>query len=426
MGNPVNVGARLMENAVPGQILVSQAAAELAQDRIRFRALKSIHIKGQNSPISVTEAIQPKISRIHISKPTEYPIVGRETELKQLCKLLTEVESGKSQIVTIEPEAGLGKSQLVSAWAKHAHQRNVPLFWGTSQSTEQNIPYRVWQDILSSFLKFDHSMPTIARHTQIENYILSLAPHSVVYMPLLNDMLDHVDIIENNITTGLTAQERQQALITFILSLFQAVATQTPLLLVFDDVHWMDAISWELVLQVVRSLQVTNSPHLFVFITRPMEKKPNVVTWLQQLDHHTHINLHSLTPTDIETLISNHLGIPPSGLPSDLRNLIQNRAEGNPLLATELLLNLQTQHIVTVYTHANSGKKYCLIDPAFEQVATSLPDSLQGLILSRIDRLPTPQQLILKLACDWARIYTPFIETPIPTLSTISNCFLGK
>jgi class 3 adenylate cyclase/tetratricopeptide (TPR) repeat protein len=404
MGYPVIMAARLMARAKPGQVLVSQAAADQAQGRppvpqgrFRFRDLGAIRVKGSARPLLVVEAVRVEMAGQHLLERFERPMVGRDEELKQLLLLLDEVEAGTSRVVTIEAEAGVGKSRLVTAWAGHAHERGLSVLWGTAQSIERHAPYRAWRDVLSAFLGLEESTAVTDRRARAENCVHALAPDAAVYIPLLNDILD-LNLLDNELTGGLSAQGRQQALITLLLGLFQAAAARSPLLLVLEDVHWLDALSWELALQLARSLEATGAPFLLLLVTRPVVDLPATAAALRRLPYSRLLPLSALRPAAIEALIANHLGVAIQRLPPELIELIQSRAEGNPFFAEELLLNLEAQGVVTVRPDPGSGQARCHLHKELAQVAEKLPDSLQGVILARVDRLPPMEQLLLKLA----------------------------
>jgi tetratricopeptide (TPR) repeat protein len=105
-------------------------------------------------------------------------------------------------------------------------------------------------------------------------------------------------------------------------------------------------------------------------------------------------------------LIANRLGVQADDLPSNLLQLIQSRAEGNPFFAEELLLNLQAHGVIAMQPDPESGQPRCLLQKELDQVASALPNSLQEVILARIDRLPPEQQLVLKLAAVIGRTFT--------------------
>ena len=404
MGNPVNMAARLMVEAKPGQVLVSRSAADLAQGRIRFHDLGAIPVKGRATPLPVAEAVLVEAAGRHVSDQFEQPMVGRDEELTQLLTLLDEIEAGESRVVILEAAAGLGKSRLVAEWAGHIRHRGWRGFLGAAQSIEQHTPYRAWRDLLSSFLGLDGLTDLAERQAQVERRVHALAPDAAVYIPLLNDILD-LALPDNDLSKGLSAQGRQQALITLLLALFRAAAAQSPLLLVLEDVHWLDAVSWELALQLARGLQVTGAPFMLLLVTRPVDDPPAAAVTLRRLPYSRHLPLNSLPPEPITALMANHLGVAADSLPADLITLVQSRAEGNPFFAEELLLNLQAHGVVTVRPDPESGRPRCQLQKELGKVATALPDSLQGVILARIDRLPPGQQLVLKLAAVIGRAF---------------------
>lgn len=404
MGNWVNMAARLMIKANPGQILISKSVAEAVEGRIRCRTLGDIQVKGRETPLAIAEAVMIETER-HLAEQFDLEMVGRTDELNKLLILLDEVKAGGSRVVTIEADAGLGKSRLVAAWAENIRLQGLHGFLGAAQSIEQHTPYRAWRDLLSSFLDLDNLTSLKDQQIKVKTRIHASAPDSTMYIPLLNDILD-LELPDNEMTKGLTARGRQQALITFLLKLFQTAADQSPLLLVLEDAHWLDVLSWDLALQLARGLEAAKSPFLLLLVMRPMENQLEAAFQLRQLSYSHNIHLSFLSAEAIEAVIANHLKVEAKSIPIKLVSLINKRSEGNPFFAEEILQNLLASGVVTTETDPIINISKCTLRSGFDQTAATLPESLQGVILARIDRLPPTQQLVLKYAAVIGRVFS--------------------
>ncbi len=418
MGNEVNMAARLMVRAAPGQILTTRQVADITADRFQFRALGEIQVKGRVEPLAIAEIT----GEIHPETATarEQTLVGRKSELQQMAAALSEVEAGQNRIICLDGEAGMGKSRLVSAFLEVLQARGLDAFAGLGQSIEQNTPYRAWRDLLGAFFGLDVSAEAAARLDQVQRTVARLVPGQIRRLPLLNDIL-HLGLPENELTAYLSPELRQQSLTLLVLNLLRASASQKPPCLVLEDAQWLDALSWELTLQVARGLQASKHPMLLVLVTRPLDERDsgaNKLTELRSLPATQTISLKALSPQEITALVAAHLGLEPAALPGELAELVRANAEGNPFFAQELVFALRDQGVLKV------AGGHCEIHGELARPGQALSDNLQGVILTRIDRLPPERQAALKMAAVIGRSFAyPTLQHtyPIPSETLLNQ-----
>jgi len=200
-----------------------------------------------------------------------------------------------------------------------------------------------------------------------------------------------LDLPETEVTRSYDPRLRQEGLASLIGELLRRHAEARPLVLVLDDVHWMDTLSWDLTLSVARSL--VDRPALLTLACRPLgEPVPRPFRALSDWEETIHLRLGSLPPEETAAVAAGRLGLPPDGLPQDLADLLVERAEGNPFYALELVGALRDRELIRV----EEGRCSIVGDAAALQ--ESLPDTLEGVVLSRIDQLPVGGQLAVKVA----------------------------
>ena len=212
-------------------------------------------------------------------------------------------------------------------------------------------------------------------------------------LPLLNDILA-LGLPESVLTAALDATLRQESLTALVVALFRAQTQQGPLVIILEDAHWLDSLSWQLTLQVARALFIAHSPLLLVVVSRGLEAGSpgaEVLSALDSLGPHTSLELGALEPDDTVALAAQRLGLPPGSLPEAVAALVRERSSGNPFFAEELAYALRDQRFIRIEpadAAANApGPVRCVVSGDIDAAGALLPATLQGLILARIDRL---------------------------------------
>jgi len=408
ISDKTNLAARLMGATSPGSILCDFDVYRHAHQAIAFDTLAPIRIKGKVGLIPVyrpTDQVQPAHS---IEGHVQSPLVGRDTEIARMQVALDEIERGKNKVLIMQGEAGIGKSRLVGELLDLMKERGLTGLLGAGQSIEQQSPYRAWRDILSSYFALDEPLDANQLRERVQAIVQEVAPDQVERLPLLNSLLN-LGFPENDLTAYLDAKWRQQSLSLLIIGLLQAWAKERPLIIVLEDAHWLDSLSWELAVQVVRGLSRGGSlsapiddPLLFVLVTRPLDERawrPQLES-LQAMEIAESLPLSTLSNQQIVALVEGRLGV---SIPPVVAQLIYQRAEGNPFFAEELLFTLLEQQFIRLEEDADGTT--CLVSDNLAQAKRTLPDTLQGVILARIDRLAPQKQVTLKVAAVIGRTF---------------------
>ncbi|HEU4325027.1 MAG TPA: adenylate/guanylate cyclase domain-containing protein [Roseiflexaceae bacterium] len=391
IGDEVNVAARLMMQAAPGEILISGAIQKAVTGQFALETRAPIQLKGKSQPM-VIAAVRASVQLrpIRLEEPHyALPMIGRMPELAMIEAALEQTLAGTLQLVSISAEAGLGKSRLLAEGIRLARRRGLIGYGSACLATATSTPYYVWQTIWRTFFDLDPETPAQQQIHTLAEAVAALAPGRTELLPLLGPLLG-LSIEENDLTRSLAPKGRQQLLHTLLADCLRAAAQaakaeDSGLLLVLEDLHWIDAASVDLLRDLTDAL--SDLPILILFAYRPLDPGLPLAEAIATLPHRP-ILLDRLEPSEAAELIRIKLDqIAPeaaTGVTDDLAARLTERAQGNPFYLEELLN----------YLHDRG------IDPrdSAALAALELPDTLYSLVLSRLDQLSARQQALLKTA----------------------------
>lgn len=399
MGDDVNLAARLMGLASTGEILISGRVQGSIRADFSTEPRPPLTIKGKAEPLPVF-AVTGENQRwpIRLQEPTYVlPMVGRTAEMGLIGEKMDLTLQGRGQIVGITADAGMGKSRLVAEAIRLARRRNFTGYGGTCRSDGISSSYLVWSDIWRAFFDLDPEMSLRKQLRWLEGEIEELAPERAEALPLLGDVIG-LPIPDTDFSRALEPKDRKSALEALLVDCLRTAAQQAAqegggLLLVLEDVQWIDALSHDLLEQVARA--AASLPVLILLAYRPPDLPRLQAPRVQALPHFTEIALPELNAAEAEQAIRAKLSqlFPERGgaVPAVLIEGVTARAQGNPFYVEELLNYLHDRGLDPR-------------DPA-DLARIELPDSLHRLILSRIDQLTARQQLVIKVASIIGRVF---------------------
>ncbi len=422
IGDKTNLAARLMSVAPPGQIRCDYEVYNSAKTRWTIQTLPSVRVKGKAGLVRVYEPIRETVKAWQASQNT---LFGRRQELAQLEAALQVVNQGGSQIIVIEGEAGIGKSRMVAELIRQARELGISGLVGAGQSIEQQTAYRVWRDLLSTYFGLGEVTDPAERQTRIINLVTEIAPYQLQRLPLINDILN-AGLPDTELTAALDPAQRQQSLVVLLLNLLRTWTAERPLMLILEDVHWLDSLSWDVTVQIARAMVAAGDRLLLVLTTRAVEEHSlgaQLLASLKELDVTETLSLNSLSSDDILGLVTARLGLPPDGLPSTVGEFVSQRCSGNPFFAEEIILTLRDQGLIDIELAPEAPPEdpyyHCIVRGNFTEASATLPDTLHGLLLSRIDRLPPDHKLTLKVAAVIGRTFAyPTLQYILSTYAT--------
>ncbi|RLT41525.1 MAG: hypothetical protein DWI57_06865, partial [Chloroflexi bacterium] len=423
LGDETNVAARLMSKAEPGQILISQRVAGLVDERFQLRSLGAMRFKGKSEPLPVFAVEGERtLSGDEYRSLFLGRLEGRTAELAQMQGVLAAVLDGRGRLLRVQGEAGVGKSHLAAVFLEEAQRLGAQAAVGACQSTGQEAAYGSVGMIARQLLGLagQEGRSVAAQIDQLQATLSALNPEWLVRLPLLGDLL-RLPIPDNPTTAAFTPQLRQEALIALALEIVLLRARQRPLLLLIEDLHWIDEASARLVVALARV--IGESQILLLLLHRPLgaDVVAPVLGELLALGEEGVVELAELPLEGVAALVSNRLGDPVDEL---ALALIQMQAQGNAFFTEELVDALTESRLLvqdgagwhlTAHLLAQlqadgcvqrvDGRWRLLADAPLSAVSLGMPDTIHGAILSRLDRLPEDVKLALKLASVIGRVF---------------------
>ncbi len=407
MGDTVNLAARLMGKAGPGGTLCEFETYSHARATLQFENLTPIRVKGKAGPIRVYRPLGRVEAVAHSSRSHPSTVVGRRTEIKQFTNAVYNIIAGAHYTFILSGEAGMGKSRLLAELMRLTKEQGLVWLIGAGESIEQQTPYRAWRDIFTFYFGLEHLYEPQERRRRMQAVSAELDDTLTLHLPLLNDILN-LGLAENELTRSLDPQLRQQALTTLVLTLLRTWLKERPLVLILEDAQWLDSLSWLLTVEVARAFVATHEPLLLAIATRPPRADSVGAQALETLEQFPTTEVMALSPlegADIVTLVADRLEVPRERIPLSLLDLVNRWTDGNPLYVEELLQTLAERGVISRQLNVD-GVPTCLVQEDLEEMAHILPDTVQGLVLARIDRQPPERQLILKTAAVIGRIFS--------------------
>lgn len=404
MGDAVNLASRMEQNAEPGTVLVSAHTHELTAKLFEFEDKGEVSVKGKAEPVSVFRAVSRKArpGRLRGIEGLDSPMVARDAELAALRGAVDSVRRGAGQVVSVIGEAGLGKSRLVAELLKQVEADGVleHLGWheGRSLSYQTATPYAAVADLLTGVVELpdaDDDARTQALRARVDEVAGDAAPQvfpylaSLLGLPLDDDDRERVKYQE----PADLARHIRNAVVVFTEYLCQT----RPQVFVFEDLHWTDSAS----LEVVEALAgvADRASLLLVMVFRPRRQEPS---WrlhemaARDLPHrYTALTLEPLDDAGARDLVRSLLRI--EGLPDRLRAMILAKAEGNPFYMEEVIRSLLDAGAIV-----RQGEHFVATG---EVDRIELPETLAALLNTRLDQLEDTPRTVAQTASVLGRAF---------------------
>ncbi|MBA3471295.1 MAG: tetratricopeptide repeat protein [Herpetosiphonaceae bacterium] len=422
LGDAVNVAARLMQHARPGQIAVHAHLRQLIGPFFKWEAAQTIQVKGKQDSITFyllddhhdPSAMYP--SQVFYS----LPMIGRETELAAVVAQSDLAKQGQGRIVRICADAGMGKSRLVAEVIHQARRQGLLIHTGACHSYAINTAYHAWYTIWSAFFGIERSATRVEQVQMLEQTLERTNPLLRTRLPLLGSLLN-MPIPDNEITQSLDAKVRKEALEGLLIECLRVRGKQlrnqhSALIIVIEDGHWMDGLSHDLLKAIEGAIH--DLPILLLLTYRPTELiqfKSLDATLQQTLD----LQLGPFTAAETRKLVMRNLAQwgtdTTQAITKSVVDTLMKRADGNPFYIEELLRYLHEHGL-----NSDPGQGWQSID---------LPNSLHSLILSRIDHLSEKQQITLKVSsiigqmfrADWLWEYYPLLGSAEQVIADLEH-----
>jgi predicted ATPase/class 3 adenylate cyclase len=391
MGDHVNLAARLMGIAREGDILIGHSTFSKVENKFAIQAQEPVKVKGKSQPVAVynVEGICDEAARRRHLRTGA--LVGRDKEVATLKETVKQALAGRGQVLAITGVAGIGKSSLVEELKVLWAERDGTIYSGDCQSYGANTPHLPWIDLLSAFFHLQEGDTLEQKREKIETVMSSLCPASKEWAAVIGNLL-HVAIPESLLLKSLDPKLRRQRLFDVILELLQAQAEKKPMLLLFEDLHWADTASVEILNYVARN--VGEYPFLVCLVYRPEQR---IKLEAERQENFTKIAMEELTPESSLDMV--RTVVKTKEIPQELSQMVTAKAQGNPFFIEELLRALtDVGHLVL---DTATGEYHLAGDLSQAEV----PDTIQGIIMARLDRMDEETKNVLRVASVVGRIF---------------------
>ncbi len=399
VGDTTNLAARLEHLAEPGSIYLSEQTYDLVRSVAECRPLGARSVKGKAEPVTVYEVVaarvRPQLGRGD-ARGIGTRLVGRAADAAALITAVERLGRGDGGIVAIIGEAGLGKSRLVTEVRRLAGDTKVRWLEGRGLSFGQTLSYWPFLEILRSAGGITEEDGPAESWTKLDALVTGLFPDatdeilpylaSMLGLPVPGDLEARVKHLD--------AQAIGRQILLTSRRFFERLARQRPLVLVFEDLHWVDQSSMELIEHLFPLVE--RVPLLLCGVSRPGAGSP--AARLREIARQRYGTRYSeavllITPLSAEnssTLLEGLLGTP--DVSPRLRELVLTKTEGNPLFMEEVVRSLVAVGVLAQDEMSGTWRALA----AVEEVR--IPDTIQGVIMARVDRLDEDVKQVLKLA----------------------------
>lgn len=390
VGDTVNLASRVQNVADPGTVLITEHTHRLVEGAFEVSEKGPFTFKGKDEPIRVLEVHRPRRSRSRVDLYAERgltPLVGRQPEIDLLLDRFTTACAGEGQIVLIRGEAGIGKSRLLHEMKRRLEGEDLTWLEGRCVTYGIDIPYLPVVDLLKNAFEVDESDDAPAIIAKLESRSAPLGGDVVSALPYLKYLLA-VDPGDSAIA-GMDPTLRKARTIEALHALIIATATLHPLALVVEDIHWIDQLSEQFLSSLAGS--VAKHPVLLILTHRTGHEHR-----LGARPSYAQLHLEALSERESAKVAHGLLGA--AAMPLPLQRLIYRKAEGNPFFVEEVTKSLLEAGAIT-----REGNNYVLARPIDE---IHVPDSVQDVIMARIDRLPDAAKKAMQTASVIGREFT--------------------
>lgn len=394
IGDSVNLAARVQAAAPPGEVLITGSTYRLVSRLFQFGALGEIEVRGREEPVEaylVTGVITEPV-RVRGIEGLRSPMVGRDQEREKLLAVVENLLAGKGQIVAVIGEAGIGKTRLVEEVREATAGKNILWLEGRALSYGQSLSLWMFQEVVRRYLGISEGESQALMRVKLKSRVRALFPDreaeilpylaSLLLVKLEGEMAERVADIH--------PEALKRRIFVVVGELFERVAREQAVVLVLEDLHWADPTSIELLKGLLASTD--RAPIMLLCLLRPEREEPCWKAILEAQTRYPHryteIALQPLPAEESRRLVENLLAL--EELPKGIKGVILEKAEGNPFFLEEVIRALIEEGVLV----QQDGRWRATA----RALSVEIPDTVQGVIRARIDRLPEEPKQVLQVA----------------------------
>ena len=407
LGDTVNTASRLQDAASLGSVLISHDTYRHLRGVFSVQLLEPLQVKGKSEPVQAYQVLFARPRAFRLGKRgvegIETRMVGRQAELEQLQQALGAVMQGaERRTLTVSGEAGVGKSRLLyefETWID-LYSNPVLYFKGRAYPTSQSQPYALLRNLFAFRFEILEDDPAEVVRRKVEQGIalyLGEGEQGRLRAHFIGQLLGFdFSASAYILPLGNDAQQLRDRARQYLAEYFRSAASDLPVVLFLEDLHWADDSSLDLMAYLANNL--AGSPVLMVGLARPalFERRQD---WCS-LPEHFCLQLNPLTRQDASRLVEDILQ-KVEDLPSSLRDLVVNVSDGNPFFVEELIKMLIEDRVILVEPQDDAPWR---VSP--ERLASvRVPPTLTGVLQARLDSLQKDERTLLQQAAVIGRIF---------------------
>ena len=414
LGDTVNLASRLTDIAGPGEIVVGHETASQADRYFTFEALEPTKVKGKAAPIQPLRVHGSKHepSTVHRQSGFRADLTGRDAELAEITAAITELTVGVGAGISICGEAGTGKSRLIEEVKSKTGSTRLQWLEGHCHAYAQNAPYSPLIDLLGRMWDVGEGDSRARVREKVEAGVTRVLGSAAPHAPYLGSLFGLV----YPETEPTDPESWKTHLWAAVIAVLGELARQAPTVICFDDLHWADPSTMELLRSLSSDLGV---PVVLVCGHRPPLNLSDVLACDRPDMRRIVIELDDLPKSDAQDMLRSLLG--GTHIPGELQRLIELTAEGNPFYLEEVVNSLVDSGALVL------GPDGWKLERAPAEI--DVPLTIQGVLSSRLDRLDPETKSVLQQAAVIGRSFeieilrrvTGPIERPEESLSTLQT-----
>ena len=379
VGDTVNIASRMESLAEPGSTYVTENTFRLTEGLFRFEALGEHAVKGKEGTVKTYQVIAPSTRRTRFDVSAERGLttfIGRERELELLLEGFKWAKSGKGQVYSIIAEAGVGKSRLLYEFRKAIVNEDITFLEGKCLSYCRGVAYHPIIDILKANFDIHEGAGDFEVKEKVKEGLKILEADEHSTLPYFLEMLSVKDSGIEKIP--ISPEAKRHRIIQAISHSIIKGSEIRPLVIAFEDLHWVDKSSEDVFKYLLAS--IPGARVLLIFTYRP----DFVLTWSGK-SYHSQINLNRLSNRESLIMVAYLLGT--KEIDRNLEDLIIEKTEGVPFFIEEFVKSLKDLRIIEKRDYTYHFAK--------EIQNITIPSTLQDVIMARVDSLPEgPKNLL--------------------------------
>ena len=404
LGHTTHMAARMQEVAAGGTTLMTASTLRQVEGFVQVKSVGAVQVKGVSRPVEAFEVVAATTARTRVQAGAVRgltPLVGRRTEIEVFSKLVEEAESGKGQILAMVGEPGMGKSRLVHEYTRHQLRPDWLVLEAASVSYGKATPYLPLIEMLRRYFQITDrdgseniQERVVTQVLELDNMLKDTTPPILSLLGALPDerrfpvsggqdwlsqRQDLIDMVKR--FRAMDPQQRRRSTFESLKRLLIRESQRQPLLLVFEDLHWIDSETQAFLDSLVESLPMAR---ILLLVDYRLEYNHG---WGDK-SYYTQLRVNPLQPTSTEELLQHLLGRNKDLAP--LKQLLIQRTEGNPFFAEESVRSLLEAGVLV-------GEKGAY-RPGLRIDEIRIPTTVQNVVADRIDRLPMEEKRVLQTA----------------------------